>query len=270
MKTIIAAIDGGLATTPVIATARALGTMLDADVIALHVRTDGDDTPRRLAVVHDVPLRVVEGTVIDSVVAAAEADDVVAVVFGARGIPTDPRPLGSTAQAVATAILKPVVILPPDARPRRAIGRVLVPLEGDAATSLAPQRLIELGCDTEIDLVVLHVLETGAIPAFTDQPQHEQPAWAREFLARYCPWGVSDVTLETRVGRAQELIPLVARERDCDLIALGWSQNLAGGRAAVVRATLAATSTPVLLVPVHSPERTKRTRAADATPALTR
>jgi nucleotide-binding universal stress UspA family protein len=239
-------------------------------VIALHVRTDGDDAPRQLAEVHDVPLRVVEGNVIDGVVAAAEADDVVAVAFGARGIPTDPRPLGSTAQAVATAILKPVVILPPEARPRTVIRRVLVPLEGDVATSRAPRSFVQLGCEAEIDVVVLHVLETGAIPAFTDQPQHEQAAWAEEFLARYCPWGVGGITLETRVGRAEELIPLVARECACDLIALGWSQELAAGRAAVVRATLAATSVPVLLLPVEGLNRAQRSSVLVSTPALTR
>jgi hypothetical protein len=55
------------------------------------------------------------------------------------------------------------------------------------------------------------------------------------------------------VGRSGELVPLVADEHDCDLIALGWSQELAPGRAVVVRETLQRSRRPVFLVPVRAP-----------------
>ena len=89
------------------------------------------------------------------------------------------------------------------------------------------------------------------IPPFTDQPQHEHSAWATEFVARYCPWGVGSVQLEVRIGRAEELVPRVAAESGCDLIALGWAQELAPGRAPVVRAALERSHRPVMLVPVR-------------------
>ena len=63
--------------------------------------------------------------------------------------------------------------------------------------------------------------------------------------------GLGTVRLETRVGRIDELVPLVAEECDCDLIALGWSQELSPGRAPVVRGTLERSHRPVLLVPVE-------------------
>jgi nucleotide-binding universal stress UspA family protein len=97
------------------------------------------------------------------------------------------------------------------------------------------------------------VYDKDSMPAFTDQPQHEQAAWEHEFLNRYCPWGIDDVRVETRVGRSGELIPQVAEQRDCDVIALGWSQELAAGRAPVVRETLERSRRPVLLVPVVQP-----------------
>jgi hypothetical protein len=59
------------------------------------------------------------------------------------------------------------------------------------------------------------------------------------------------VRLETRVGRSDELVPIVAAECGCDLVALGWSQELAPGRAPVVRATVERSHLPVLLVPVR-------------------
>jgi len=99
-------------------------------------------------------------------------------------------------------------------------------------------------------VLALHIHDERSIPSFTDQPQHEQSAWAAEFVRRYCPWGIDEVRLETRVGRIGELIPLVAMESSCDLIALGWSQELSSDRAPVVRETLARANLPVLLVPV--------------------
>ena len=71
-------------------------------------------------------------------------------------------------------------------------------------------------------------------------------------MRRYCRWGIDDVQLETRVGRIGELIPVVAIQSDCDLIALGWSQELSSTRAPVVRETLERAPLPVLLVPVSA------------------
>jgi nucleotide-binding universal stress UspA family protein len=73
-------------------------------------------------------------------------------------------------------------------------------------------------------------------------------------VRRYCRWGIGEVRLETRVGRIGELIPVVAMESDCDLIALGWSTELSSVRAPVVRETLERAPLPVLLVPVSTPD----------------
>jgi nucleotide-binding universal stress UspA family protein len=216
----------------------------------VHVVVNHTTTPRSLANAAGVPLIVVRGEVVECLIEAGEAEHVSALVVGARGIPSDPRPLGSTAVAVATTLHKPILIVPPDAEPPAAFRRVLVPLEGTIPTSIAPRFLIELAPDAGLDIVALHVLRPSTIPRFTDQPQHEQEARARELLARYCPWRVDAVRLETRVGRREDLVPLTASQCGCDLIALGWSQNLAPGHARVVRATLERSRLPVVLVPV--------------------
>jgi hypothetical protein len=128
---------------------------------------------------------------------------------------------------------------------------VLVPLEGSLSTSLAPRSIVELARGANVDVIALHVHDSDSVPAFTDQPQHEHEAWAREFMARYCPWGIGTVRLETRVGRAAELVPAVADECGCDLIALGWAQELAPTRAPVIRSTLERVQMPVMLLPVR-------------------
>jgi nucleotide-binding universal stress UspA family protein len=252
MRHVLAALDRSPTAKPVVAAAHALATLVGAEVTALHVGVDGADVPRSLAAQAGMPLRVVAGDVVHRLVEAADAGDVAAVVVGARGIASDPRRVGATAVAVATTVPKPVVVVPPQADPPAAYTRVLVPLEGSATTSLAPRPLIERAASAGLDVVVLHVLGLETMPAFTDQPQHEHTAWEIEFLARHCPWGSGAARLEMRLGQSEDLVPLVARELDCDLIVLGWSQELAPNRARVVRATLERSSVPVMLVPARA------------------
>jgi nucleotide-binding universal stress UspA family protein len=115
---------------------------------------------------------------------------------------------------------------------------------------MAPRVLLEPALGTKLDIVALHVLAPDAIPAFTDQPCHEQEAWAREFLARYCRWGIAGVRLVTRVGRREDQVARAARDFGCDMVVMGWSQRLAGNHARVVRATLERSDAPVMLFPV--------------------
>lgn len=250
MSKVIAALDTSMAVQPVLLTTVALAKALDAEVEALHVLEDGDRIPRTATAAEHVPLRVAHGPVVDALVDVARADDVLALVLGARGSPLGRKPLGSTALAVAMSVSKPVLVVPPEARSPGQLKRVLVPLEG--GRSHAPRAIVALAEGTELDVFVLHVLEEESLPRFTDQPQHEYPAQAHEFLRRFCPWGIDSVHFEIRVGRSDELVPVVAEQLDVDVIALGWAQELAPDRAPIVRAALDRAHVPVLLVPVQA------------------
>src|SRR5205085_2736304 len=78
--------------------------------------------------------------------------------------------------------------------------------------SVVPRAIIGLAEDAEVDIIGLHVYQDASLPAFTDQPQHEREAWGREFVRRYCRWRTGTLRLETRVGRAEDLLPVVAEE----------------------------------------------------------
>lgn len=251
MKKLLAALDNSLAAKPVLTTALALGELLDARVEALHVPVDGDRVARSEAAAARVPFRTAPGPVVERLVEESRADDVCALAVGARGTPAGRRPLGQTALAVATSLDKPVVVVPPDAAGTGPIGRVLVPVEGGAPAS-PPRTLVELADGAALDVVVLHVHDEDSLPPFTDQPQHEEQAWEHEFLLRHCPWRIESVRLEVRVGRREDLVPLVADESRADMIVLEWAQELAHGHAPVVRAALARARIPVMLVPVHA------------------
>ena len=66
MTKVIAALDNSLAAKPVLATALALGRLLDADPELIHVSIDGDRTARSAADVARLPLQTVKTTVFAS------------------------------------------------------------------------------------------------------------------------------------------------------------------------------------------------------------
>lgn len=251
MSTVLVALDNSLSGRALIAGARALALLLGAEMKALHVRVDGEEIARQSAEAAVVQLDTTTGSVVDRLVEAGGSGDVVALALGVRASGISKGRFGNTAAGVATALGKPVLIVPCGAEPKAPFRRVLVPIEGTAFSSLAPRAIFKLAPGAEVDAVALHVYDENSAPSFTDQPQHEQPAWEREFLQRYCPWGLGTIRLETRTGRPGDVIPKAASECDCDLIALGWSQDLSAGRAPVVRETLERSAQPVLLVPLQ-------------------
>jgi nucleotide-binding universal stress UspA family protein len=255
VKRVLAAIDNSLAAQPTLGLAQLLAELFGADVDAVHVLVDGDGIVQKAAAAAGIDVRTLSGRVVETLAREAEPDDVAAMVLGSRGRPHSRRRVGQTAFSVLETMEKPLAVVPPDARPER-LERVLVPLEGTVSSSLAPRRVIELAEGAQFDVVVLHVHDEDSLPAFTDQPQHETAAWGDEFLARYCPWGIGDVRFEVRVGRPEEEVLRIAEETGADLITLGWSRVLAGGRAPIVRAMLDRGHWPVLLVPVRQVRQT--------------
>jgi nucleotide-binding universal stress UspA family protein len=248
---VLAALDQTAAAGPVLAASHEIARMFRADVEAVHVLQDGAQQVRELAAHHGVPLTELDGSPGPRLAHALEDDDdAVGLVVGTRCLPQGGREIGSTALEVVTTARKPVFAIPPELPAGFAIRRVLVPLEGSLPTSYAPYAALDVPGAEHVEMVILHVLEEEEVPAFSDQPQHEWEAYGREFLARYSLWPFDHVRFVTRVGHADQHILPVAQETNCDLIALAWMQELAPGRAMIVRETLRRGRIPILLVPV--------------------
>jgi nucleotide-binding universal stress UspA family protein len=250
MSTVIAAIDNSAAASPVLAAAGAFASLLGSHVEALHVRENGCRPAAAVARHAGLALQEVADPTVESLCSAACRDEVSALVLGARAAPTGLRPAGHVALELITSIAKPLLVVPPQARPPFRLRRALVPLDGTRAAADALDRVADLVRNAEIEVVALHVHEAAAVPPFSDQPQHETAAWCTEFLARHVPELDTAGRLELRVGVPRESVLDVAAEVEADLIALGWSQDLSPGRAAVVREALTRSTVPVLLVPV--------------------
>jgi nucleotide-binding universal stress UspA family protein len=251
MSKVMVAIDNSAAARPVLAVAEAVAALLGVELEAVHVREDAGATARAAAEAAGIPLRVVTGSIIGGLVKACENEDVRVLVAGLRGTPAGPRPAGSVALALIVALGKPVVVVPPQARVPYTLERILVPLDGTAETAEALRDVLDLVSEAPADVVALHVLEHHALPLFSDQPQHEADTWRREFLIRHGPQ-LERRHLEVRIGSPAEHLLPVADKMEADLIALAWAQDLAAGRAAVIREALGRSDIPVLLVPVSS------------------
>jgi nucleotide-binding universal stress UspA family protein len=248
---VLVGLDQTMAASSVLAASHEIARVLGADVTAVHVGEDDAERVRNLAAHDRVMLEELEGPPAARLAQALEDDDeALALVVGTRARPQGEREIGSTALEVVTTVHKPVFAIPPEMPAGFAVHRVLVPLEGSMSTSSA-YPAVRMSDAEAVEIVILYVLEENALPAFSDQPQHEWEMLDREFLARYSPWPIEQVSLETRVGRPEDYILTVARETNCDVIALAWGQELMQGRASIVRDTLRRGTLPVVLVPVR-------------------
>lgn len=145
---------------------------------------------------------------------------------------------------------KPVAVAPRLAVPTRAIDRALVPLDGTAEAAGALTETMRLLSGAGVQLLVLHVFEPSTVPRYWDQPAHAESVWAQHFTSQF--HDVPGVRLQWRTGKPAESVLDVARSEGVDLIALGWRQRLAPGRARTLRRTVADATVPLLIVPVGS------------------
>jgi nucleotide-binding universal stress UspA family protein len=250
MSIVIAALDADAAAGPVLRTAVALATLIEASVSALHVRENGTSVPEQLTSVASVELRESTGSPIELIASAAQRPDVAALVLGARAIYGGVQPAGHTTLEVITRVSRPVVVVPPQARPRERLVRILVPLDGTSQSARALDDLLTLAHARRLEVLVLHVYSPATVPKFSDHLPHATHAREREFLLSNISTPHDRVKLLHRLGVPADDVVAAARETDADLIALAWRQTLKGGSARVVSETLAHSDIPVLLLPV--------------------
>lgn len=209
----------------VVSGAAALADMLDAAPVPLRVgaaaAAAGAEAHRRAAVVLD----------------ALSPDHVVGAVLRAR---QDDALLVD----VATGARVPLLVIPAGVRGTiSSLRRVLVPLDGSAATAAEVRPLVGSALDAGADVVAVHVFDTSTTPAFWDQAAHSHRTWTREFMRRH---GLDRVRLDLRRGQPVVEVLAEAGRGDVDVVLLGWGQDLGIGRAPVVRALLEA-AVPLLL-----------------------
>ena len=250
-KIVLAALDSTPAVRGVLQTALGLAPMVGAEVEALHV-TNGHDRGRiSLGATTSAGVRLHKrtGPPAERILEMLHTPRVVGAVMGVRAFQGGPRPAGGGARQVIAGMCKPVVFVPPDVQPlsTEAFTRLLVPLDGSAATSrsfLALERRFRT--DMVREITVLLTLD-GVMPSMLDRPSHDLPEWGRAFVDRHCPG--QGRTFACRTGDPGNAVIDVATQAHSDLIVLSFGGDLDVGHGSVIREVLARAAVPVLLLP---------------------
>ncbi len=171
--------------------------------------------------------------------------------------------LGSVTYEVLRTAPCPVVLVHPERGPRPwTLHRLLLPHDGTPTSAAAVGPASALALRAGAELTVLHVAVPGseppgepgtcAVPRYLDQPQHEWPTWAREFLDRLRAIGqlpdAVPMRLSFAAGEAGRAIVEFATSHASDLIVLAWRGVLEPGRALTARAVLGGAPCPILVV----------------------
>lgn len=183
------------------------------------------------------------GSVSEQIVRVATEEEASLIVLTPHTAPVAPRGgLGRTAYSVLRYAPCPVVFVP-TSRGQRPFepANILVALDGTPSTTMAVRPAGELAARVEATVFLLHVApaddrapssEAGTIvaPSYVDQPHHEWPEWAREFVDRAACLCQLPETVRRRlfVVRGDPGVEIVraAHAHAIDLIALGWHGTL--------------------------------------------
>jgi hypothetical protein len=249
MTTVLAAIDAGPTGPAVLHVAAGLAELTGRAALAVHVREGDTGAAEAAATAAGIPLRVLDGPVEATLLRAVDDPTVGLAVFGARAVPEGARPVGHVALLALEHAAKAVVIVPPNGAGTffEPPVRVLVPLEATTESSEAVQSWINVFCGVGAEIVALHVVTPRSAPRMLDHPEWDLPQWSDEFIEHFCP---AAARIDLRTGEPHRRVAEASRDEPVDLVVLSWSQDTSAGHAAVVRAVLSRSTTPVLLVPV--------------------
>jgi len=208
------------------------------------------------------------GSSADTIVRQAAARNAEFIVMCSPSEPDRPlHPFGSVAGDVLRTAPCPVVLVPPTRRPDPwALHQVVLPHNGTPTSAAAFVPAADLASRAGADLVVLHVSTPGSkrptepgtfvTPRYLDQPQHDWPLWAQEFIDRVRGSGhpviFEKIRLVVAHGETDAAILDFARRNATDLIALAWRGGVAPERARTMRRVISEASCPVIIFRVQA------------------
>jgi nucleotide-binding universal stress UspA family protein len=206
---------------------------------------------------------------------AAELHNAVIVMSTCAGGDVDKNKLGSMADGVLALAPESLLFVRPagsgqdrgerdEGRITRAewrIRRIVMAHDGSPSAQAALGPVADLAQHAEAEVLCLHIAargterpnEPGSIPAprYVDQPQHEWPAWAGEFVNRMLALGAppAAVTFKLLVagGQPGSEIAQFAHDHDVDLVVLPWHGHWVDQRGGAVDVVVRTSGCPVLL-----------------------
>ena len=246
---ILAALNASSASESVLGFAKLFAAMHGSRVHALHVAEFGTaDAVSEHASREHVKLELIDGDPILEIVRAANNPQVQLVVVGAHESPNARKPESLTYE-LAARLHQPLLVVPALAIVPTSLKRVVFPLGGTKPATAAIRALLErLPFDADTELVMLHSYTEKDVPRYADHEPYDTLYRISAFRDRFVPAGLKG-PIEFRFGPPQDVVPETVATLGASLVVVSWWQVLASGRAAVVRALLAKSNRPTLLVP---------------------
>jgi nucleotide-binding universal stress UspA family protein len=166
-----------------------------------------------------------------------------------------------TESVLASKPPRMVLLTPECAQQNWRLSRILLAHDGTPSSHAATGPAAELAERSGAEVIAFHVVargeerphEPGSIPAprYLDQPQHEWPAWAEEFMNRVLAAGAPPSAVQFKLavtsGRPGSEIAELARERVVDLVVMAWHGHWEPQTCAT-RVVIQTSGCPVLLV----------------------
>lgn len=268
---VIVPLDGAEGAEATLVVARTLAELIDGMLHVVYAEGLSEDGPS-LESTLQVSSSLLRGAVVDAVVDFGvpsilrildEREGSILVLsrrLSGAGSGDRIRPL---AEELIRESRAPLVLVPSDFTAEGwSINRVLMPHDGTPTTAAAFGPSLSITESAGAELIVLHSAEAGVAhprepgtfggPQYVDQPQHEWPAWAHEFLERLGCIGCIPPGLRVRLalvtGSPGREIVSYASEHEVDLVVLAWHGHWAPDRARTVRAVIERVSCPVILL----------------------
>lgn len=170
--------------------------------------------------------------------------------------------LGSMAEAMLNDAPECVLMVPPGQGSAWRLRRVVIAHDGTRSADHAIPTAAALAHHAGAEVIALHVaarsaeesVEPGSMPAprYIDQPQHEWPAWAGEFLERMLAVGNSPSAINFKLlvtgGQPGSEIAQFARDHQADLVVLPWHGKWQEQQSGAVDVVVRRSGCPVLLI----------------------
>ncbi len=271
IESVFLILEGAVQATLLVAVARALAQIEGA---ALHVLPMGIRFGSPPDMAHDLHLAEeqlhgcvfhhAQGTLAESILrGAGELPRALVVMPAHIGGGKPDLAAGPVAEEVLLQSSAPIVLIPREATDRPwHLRQILLPHDGTPVTAAALGPAMELARQAQAGLMVVHIVsstpsrvsEPGTMtsPRYTDQPQHEWPAWTNEFVERMRALSHEPAPVKLRLlvaaGEPGAEIVRITREHNSDLVILAWRGMWEAERASVVKAVVQRSPSPVLIV----------------------
>jgi nucleotide-binding universal stress UspA family protein len=268
-RPVIVPLDDSARSAAILPVARTLLGLAEAAACIVPL-ADGDSSPERLQ--RELPelgrlaIAGFEASGPDraeAIVRAASAHRGRGIVMALHADPGSESGLEAFNEEVLLKSRCPIVLIPHDrVSANWRLRRVVLPHDGSPGVGRAIGPALWLAKQAGAMLLVLHVAGKGkhpeepgtlAAPHYVDQPQHEWPAWAGEFLERVAALcGTSmEVPMEMHVASGEPGPETVrfTREHRGDLLVLPWHCSLERTHAETLRAILRDPPCPLVILP---------------------